>query len=416
MKLWLKILIALFLGTITGFFIHQGWVPQAVAETLAPIGTIFLNLISMIIVFLILSSMTVGITSIHDPQKLGRVGLGSIALYAVTTMIAIATGIIFAKIFQPGAGLEFTTTNEITIKAAPSIKEMVLSIFPTNPVASLAEGNVLQIIVFSLFLGISINFAGEKGKPLLRVLESLADVMFRLTSIIMEFSPIGVFAIMATVTGTFGFAILLPLMKLVGTYYAACLFHMVFVFCGILYFLAKLHPLPFFKGMGDAIMVAFSTCSSSATLPVSMHCVQKNLGVSKNITNFVIPLGSTINMNGAAIYQGMAALFIAQAYNIVLDWTSILTIVLTATMSTIGAAGIPGTGFIMLSMVLTSVGLPIEGLAILAGIDRIREMVSTCLNVMGDAVCAVYIAKREGELDERQYNHEELVELESGEA
>ncbi len=207
MKLWLKILIALFLGTITGFFIHQGWLPKAASDVLAPVGTIFLNLISMIIVFLILSSMTVGITSIHDPQKLGRVGLGSIALYACTTMLAIAIGIIFAKVFQPGLGLDLTTTNEITIKAAPSVKEMVLSMFPTNPVASLAEGNVLQIIVFSLFLGISINFAGEKGKPLLRVLESLADVMFRLTSIIMEFSPIGVFAIMATVTGTFGFAI-----------------------------------------------------------------------------------------------------------------------------------------------------------------------------------------------------------------
>lgn len=416
MKLWLKILIALFLGTITGFFIHQGWLPPIVAEVLAPIGTIFLNLISMIIVFLILSSMTVGITSIHDPQKLGRVGLGSITLYAVTTMIAIATGLFFAEVFQPGAGLDLHTTNVVTMKETPSIKEMILAIFPTNPVASLAEGNVLQIIVFSLFLGISINFAGEKGKPLLRLLESLADVMFRLTSIIMEFSPIGVFAIMANVIGTFGFLILIPLMKLVGTYYAACLFHMVFVFCGILYFLAKVNPLPFFKGMGDAIMVAFSTCSSSASLPVTMHCVQKNLGVSKNITNFVIPLGSTLNMNGAAIYQGMAAIFISQAYGIYLDWTSIITIVLTATMSTIGAAGIPGTGFIMLSMVLTSVGLPIEGLAILASIDRIREMVSTAMNVMADAVCAVYIAKREGEFDERQYNHEELVELEAGEA
>ena len=176
--------------------------------------------------------------------------------------------------------------------------------------------------------------------------------------------------------------------------------------------LAKLSPWPFFKGMSDAIMVAFSTCSSSATLPVSMHCVQKNLGVSKNITSFVLPLGSTINMNGAAIFQGMSAVFISQAYGIHLEWQALLTIVVTATLSAIGAAGIPGTGFIMLSVVFSSVGLPIEGLALLAGIDRMREMVSTVLNILGDAVVAVFIAKQEGELDERQYNHEELVELE----
>lgn len=415
MKLWVKILIALFLGTITGLCIHEGWLPAELSELLAPIGTIFLNLISMIIVLLVLSSMTVGITSIHDPQKLGRVGLTSIFLYAVTTLFAIALGIIFAKIFQPGAGLNFQTTSAVTISTPPTVKEMVVSIFPTNPLAAMVEGNVLQIIVFSIFLGISINFAGEKGKPLLRVLESLADVMFRLTSIIMEFTPIGVFAIMASVIATFGFSVLLPLMKLVGVYYAACLFHVIFVFCGLLYFFAKLNPMPFFKGMGDAIMVAFSTCSSSATLPVSMHCATKNLGVSKNISSFVLPLGSSINMNGAAIYQGMAAIFISQAYGIDLGLKSILTIVFAATLSTIGAAGIPGTGFILLSVVFTSVGLPIEGLAILASIDRIREMVSTCLNILGDAVVAVFIAKREGELDERQYNHEEVVELESSE-
>lgn len=415
MKLWVKIIIALVLGTITGLCIHEGWLPAELSDVLAPIGTIFLNLISMIIVLLVLSSMTVGITSIHDPQKLGRVGLTSIALYAITTLFAIAVGIIFAEVFQPGKGLDFQATKEIVINTPPTVKEMILSIFPTNPLAAMVEGNVLQIIVFSIFLGVSINFAGEKGKPLLRVLESLADVMFRLTSIIMEFTPIGVFAIMANVIATFGFAVLLPLMKLVGVYYAACLFHVLFVFCGILYFLAKLNPLPFFKGMGDAIMVAFSTCSSSATLPVSMHCANKNLGVSKNISSFVLPLGSTINMNGAAIYQGMAAIFISQAYGIDLDLKSILTIVFAATLSTIGAAGIPGTGFILLSVVFTSVGLPIEGLAILASIDRIREMVSTCLNILGDAVVAVFIAKREGELDERQYNHEEVVELESSE-
>lgn len=406
MKLWVKILIALVLGVITGLAMGPS------AEIFKPIGTIFLSLINMIIVLLVLSSMTLGITSIHDPQKLGRVGLKTLLLYLMTTLIAIGIGIFAAKIFQPGAGLGLQATGEINVGNIPTIKDIILSIVPKNPILSLAEGNILQIIVFALFLGIAINFAGEKGKPLLDLLESLADVMYRLTSIVMEFSPIGVFAIMASVTGSFGVAILYPLFKFLTAYYVACGVHVVFVFCGILWGLAKLNPWHFFRGMSDAIMVAFSTCSSTATLPVSMHCVQKNLGVSKNITGFILPLGSTVNMNGTAIFQGMSAIFISQAYGINLEWQSMLTIILTATLSAVGAAGIPGTGFIMLSAVFASVGLPIEGLALLAGIDRMREMVSTVLNILGDSVVAVYIAKQEGELDERQYNHEELVELE----
>lgn len=407
MKLWVKILIALVLGIIAGAILGP------YAEYLKPVGQVFLSLINMIIVLLVLSSMTVGITSIHDPQKLGRVGLKTLGVYLCTTAIAIAIGIAFAWTFNPGEGLGLQGPATLDIPTErPSIGEMILAIIPTNPVASMVEGNVLQIIVFAIFLGLAINFAGTKGKPLLELLESLADVMYRLTSIIMEFSPIGVFAIMAWVSGSFGLSVLLPLLKFLIIYYVACAVHIGLVFCGLLHFLAKLNPLPFFRGMSDAIMVAFSTCSSTATLPVSMHCVQENLGVSKNISSFVLPLGSTVNMNGAALYQGMAAIFISQAYGIDLGWHALLTIVVTATLSAIGAAGIPGTGFIMLSVVFTSVGIPIEGLALLAGIDRVREMVSTVLNILGDAVTAVYVAKQEGELDERQYNHEELIEFE----
>lgn len=411
MKLWIKILIAIVLGVVVGAIFGKQ------TEYLKPIGDIFLSLINMIIVPLVLSSMAVGITSIHDPQKLGRVGIKTLLLYLSTTIISIVLGIAFAKLFHLGSGMELqggTAAESTTQPIAPhpqSIGEILLSIIPRNPVASLADGNVLQIIVFAIFLGVSINFAGDKGKPLLEFLESLADVMFRLTSIVMEFSPFGVFAIMAWVAGSFGLNVLIPLIKFLLTYYLACFVHLFVVFCGILW-LAGLNPWPFFRGMSDAIMVAFSTCSSSATLPVSMHCVQKNLGVSKNITSFVLPLGSTVNMNGAALFQGMSVVFVAQAYGIHLELKSLLTIVVTGTLSAIGAAGIPGSGFIMLSVVFASVGLPIEGLALLAGIDRLREMISTVLNVLGDAVCAVFVAKQEGELDERQYNHEELVELE----
>jgi Na+/H+-dicarboxylate symporter len=407
MKLWIKIVIALVLGVLTGLLLGPH------AEPLKLVGNIFLNLINMIVVLLVLSSMTVGITSIHDPQKLGRVGLKTLLLYMTTTVIAILGGLLFAKLFQPGAGLNLHGGAQVVIGESPGLSEIILSIIPKNPIASMVEGNMLQIIVFALFLGVSINFAGAKGKPLLEVLESLAEVMYRLTSVVMEFSPIGVFAIMASVTGSFGLSVLLPLLKFLSIYYLACFVHILVVFCGILW-LANLKLMPFFRGMGDAIMVAFTTCSSSATLPVSMHCAQKNLGISKNITSFVLPLGSTVNMNGAALFQGMSAVFISQAYGIHLEWQALITIVVTATLSAIGAAGIPGTGFIMLSVVFTSVGLPIEGLAILAGIDRLREMGSTVLNILGDAVCAVYVAKQEGELDERQYNHETLVELEGG--
>lgn len=242
-------------------------------------------------------------------------------------------------------------------------------------------------------------------------MESLADVMYRLTSIVMEFAPIGVLAIMASVAGTFGIKILIPLFIFLGTFYLACCVHTLFVFLPILKFMAKLSPWPFFRGMKDAIMMSFTTASSSVTLPVTMHCVQENLGVSKNISNFVLPLGTTINMNGAAIYKGMAAIFIAHAYGVELEWYSLLTVVITATISAIGAAGIPGSGLIMLMLVVNSVGLPVEGIALLAGIDRLRDMVSTVMNVLGDAITAVWIAKGENELDERRYYHSELVEL-----
>lgn len=403
MKLWVKILIAIVLGSITGLILGPN------ADFLKPIGQAFLSLISMIIVLLILSSMTVGITSIHDPKKLGRIGLKTLTLYMCTTVVAIAIGISFAYLFQPGVGMNLQTTEPFIVKEAPSLSEIFLAIIPSNPVSAMANGEVLQIIVFAIFLGIAINFSGEKGKPVLKVLESLAEVMYRLTAIVMEFSPIGVFALMAWVAGNFGLSAFLPLIKFLLLYYFACLVHVGIVFCGILKFMARLKVLPFFRGMGDAMMMAFSTCSSSATLPVSLHCTIQNLGVSKNIASFMLPLGSTINMNGAALYQGMAAVFIAQTYGIELGWQATIILVATATLSSIGAAGIPGTGFIMLTVVFSSAGIPIEGLALLAGIDRVREMVSTVLNVLGDSVCAIYIAKKEGELDERRYYHKDII-------
>jgi DAACS family dicarboxylate/amino acid:cation (Na+ or H+) symporter len=408
MKLWSKILLGLILGAITGLIIG----PYAVY--LKPIGTIFLNLINMIIVPLVLASMTVGITSIHDPKKLGRIGGKTLGIYFTTTILAILIGLGMAHLFQVGSGLELQSLHPTSTKPV-LLSEIFIGIIPKNPIAALVEGNILQIIAFAFFLGIAINFSGEKGKPLLSVMESLADVMYRLTSLIMEFSPIGVFGIMAWVTGTFGLNLLIPLFKFLGIYYLACGAHVFFVYCGLLKWIARLPLSPFFKGMSDALMMAFSTGSSAATLPVAMHCVQENLGVSKNISNFVLPLGITVNMNGTAIFQVMSAVFVAKAYGIPLVFSNYVTLVLITIVSAIGTAGVPGSGFIMLSTVLSSSGLPLEGLAILAGIDRLRDMVTTVVNILGDAVVTVVIAKQEDELDQRRYHHSELVQFENPE-
>ncbi|MBA3816160.1 MAG: dicarboxylate/amino acid:cation symporter [Parachlamydiaceae bacterium] len=406
MKLWMKILLALVLGVIVGATLG----PKA--ELFKPIGNLFLNLISMIIMPLVMASIVVSVTNIHDPKRLSRVGFTAFGMFLLTTLAAIMIGLAFAHFFKPGLGMSLQAAQPINALSAPGFSEIMLSLIPSNPIAAIVNGNILQVIVFSLFLGIAINYSGERGRALLEVFESLADVMYRLTSIVMEFSPIGVFALMAWVAGSFGVVVLLPLVKLLSIYYAACVFHILFVFCTILWFMARISPLPFFKGMGDAIMLAFSTCSSSATLPVSMHCLQRNLGVSKNISNFILPLGTTLNMNGAALYQVMAAMFVAQAYGIDLSWMNILILVAVSTISAIAAAGVPGSGFLMLSLVFGALGLPLEGMAILAGIDRLREMPSTVLNVLGNCVCALYIAAKEGELDGRKYNHQELVEVE----
>lgn len=404
MKLWVKIFIGLLLGSITGLILGEK------AIYLKPLGTIFLNLINMIIVLLILSSMVIGITSFHDPKKLGRVGGKTVGIYFITTLIAIISGLFLANLFNLGAGLGLQAIETSQIKTL-SLSDIVISIIPNNPIVAMAKGDILQVIVFSVFLGIAINFSGNKGRPLLDFLESLADVMYRLTSIIMEFSPIGVFGIMAWVTGTFGLTLLLPLFKFLGIYYLACICQFLFVYGGLLKGIGRLQLWPFLKGMRDALMMAFSTCSSAATLPVAMHCVQENLGVSKNISSFVLPLGITMNMNGGAIYQAMSAVFVAKAYGIVLEPYAYIILILTTIFSAIGTAGIPGGGFIMLSAVLSSVGLPLEGLALLAGIDRLRDMMTTVLNILGDAAVTVFIAKQEKELDTRQYYHSELVEF-----
>jgi len=409
MGLWIKILIGLAAGMFFGAYFGPS------AAVIKPVGDIFLNMISMIIVPLVLSSIVIGVTNVRNNNRIGRMALRTLAVFFATTGLAVLLGILIASIFKPGVGLNLAVPQALTHPDSPTLGQMMLDAVPQNPVTALVEGNILQIIVFALFLGVAINLTGERGRPLIELFESLADVLYKLTSIIMEFAPIGVFAIMAWVSGSFGLSVLSTQLIFLGLYFAACVIFILAVFCSILWFGAKVRPWPLFRGMADAIALAFSTCSSSATLPIAMTCIQKKIGVSRNIASFVMPLGSILNMNGAAIFQGMGAIFVAQAFGIELSWSSLVVLVVTAMFSVIGAAGIPGAGFVMLSYVFLAIGLPLEGLMLFIGIDRARDMFSTVLNTFGDAVCAVYIARKEGELDERQYYCERIVDLEGDE-
>jgi len=392
MKLWVKILIGFVLGAIVGLIVGPS------IAVIKPLGDLFIRLIKMLIVPMVFCSLVVGASSIGDLKKLGRVGGKTLAYFLVTTAFAITLAILLSLVIDPSAGYVVGEVGTYTPKPMPSVVDTFLNMVPTNPIGAAASDNILQIIVFALFMGIAISLLGEKGKPALAFFDSVAEIMYRITAIVMGFAPIGVFALIAWVTGTSGSAVLLPLAKLIFVVYLANILHAIIVYSGAVYIWAKINPITFFKGFFEAMAVAFSSCSSSATLPISMRCAQENLGVSKEISSFVQPLGATINMDGTAIYQGVCAIFIARVYGIPLGLPQYLMIILTATLASIGTAGVPGAGMIMLSMVLQTVGLPLDGIMLVAGIDRILDMIRTCMNVTGDAAGAIVIAASEGEL------------------
>ena len=282
--------------------------------------------------------------------------------------------------------------------------QTLIDIVPTNPIAALANGQILQVIVFAVALGIALVLIGDHGKPAIKVFESLAEAMYKLTDMVMKLAPYGVFGLMAWVAGAYGIEMLLPLLKVIVAVYVGCIIHVLGFYSIVLSMFSKLNPLHFFKGISNAMAVAFTTSSSAGTLPASMKCASEYLGVNKKISSFVLPLGTTINMDGTALYQGVTALFVAQAFGIDLTWVDYLTIILTATLASIGTAGVPGAGLVMLTLVLSTVGLPLEGVALIAGIDRILDMARTVVNVSGDLVATTVIAKSEDELDMAHYN------------
>ncbi|MAC46227.1 MAG: dicarboxylate/amino acid:cation symporter, partial [Oceanospirillum sp.] len=400
MALWKKILIGMIAGILVGAIMGPS------AELLKPIGTLFINAIKMLIVPLVFCSLVVGVTSMQDTTKMGRIGIKSIIIYLATTAVAITIGLGLGILLEPGAGLNMQpdASAAVAAKEAPSLVSTLLALIPKNPIEALAGGKILQIIVFALGLGIALNLIGEKGEPAVKVFNSLAEAMYKLTELVMKFAPYGIFALMAWVAGKYGLEVLLPLIKVIGAVFVGCIIHVLVVYSGAISVIAGLKPTQYLKGIVNAQMMAFTSTSSSGTLPVSIRCARENLGVSKGTASFVLPLGATINMDGTALYQGVCALFIAQAFGIDLSMADYMTIIATATLASIGTAGVPGAGLIMLSLVLTTVGLPMEGLAIIAGIDRILDMARTCVNVSGDLMVSVLIGKSEGELDESIYN------------
>ena len=399
--LW-KISIGFVLGIIFGFAIGPV-VPTspALSTYLMPfidlVGKVFLRLLMMLIVPLVFASLVAGAASVGDIHKLGRIGIKTLALYLITTAIAIMIGLACGNLFQAGTGMNIPGDLQATAREAKPLVDVILDIFPTNPIASMVNANMLQIIVFALFFGIACIMAGERGKKVSDFFENVAEVMYKVTNIVMGFAPYGVFALITITAAKFGFAILAPFAKVIAAVFIGCVIHAVLIYSGMIIAFCKRSPAWYFKGVQEAAITAFVTRSSSGTLPVTLSNVRENLGVSEGVSSFVLPLGATINMDGTALYQGVCALFVAQAFNIPLTLQMQIGIVVTATLASIGTAGVPGAGLIMLTMVLTSVGLPIEGIALVAGIDVILDAARTCLNVMGDtAVCAV-VASSEGE-------------------
>lgn len=397
--LWQRVIAALILGVITGFM----WGPDA--EQIKWIGTFFIASIKMLVVPLIFFSLVSGVAAIGDLRKLGKVGGRAMIIFIVTGQIAVWLGLAIGTLLQPGAGIDpnnIPSKGDVPPATDLAWTERVIALVPQSPVQVMANVDVLPLIVFALLIGIGILMAKEEGEPVAKIFDSGSVIMQKVTMIVMELTPFGVFALMAWVSGTLGTDALIALAKLVALNYLGCLLIILIMYSLIIKFIAKTSPIDFFRGITDAIAVSYSTASSNATLPVTLRCAQRNLGVSKSVSSFVISLGATINMNGTAMYLGLATLFGAQVFGVDLTWADYFTISILATLAAVGAAGIPGAGIIMMALVFPQVGVPLETIALVAGVDRIMDMMRTTTNVSGDATVAVTVASMTGELDKEE--------------
>lgn len=405
MQLTTKIFIGLLLGAIIGAMLYPvREVPfvndYVIGFAFHLMGRIFMNAIKMMVVPLVFFSLIMGTASMKDIKKLGRIGTKTLGFYLTTTAIAITIALGLANIVNPGKGLDLGTVEKsaFAIKESKSFVNVLIDMVPTNPVAAMANGNMLQIIIFAILCGVSLTLMGEKGERLKDICSEINDLVLKLVEIIMLFAPIGVFGLIGKTFATLGYDAMKPLFVYMLTVLAALLIHAIVTYQGLLFAFARYNPITFFKKFAPAISVAFSTSSSGATIPVTMDTLLTRFKVPEDITSFTIPLGATVNMDGTAIMQGVATVFIAQVYGVNLGPADYLAVILTATLASVGTAGVPGVGLIMLSMVLTQVGIPVEGIGLIMGVDRILDMTRTAVNITGDAVCTLIVAKTEGEL------------------
>lgn len=415
MGLSTKIFVALLVGALLGVGIHYFLPEGYVRDTIIIEGVFyvveqgFIRLMQMLVVPLVFCSLVCGSMAIGDTKTLGKVGVKTVLFYLFTTALAVSIALSVAYLIRPGIGLDMDAvqTSEVTTTTeGTSLVDTILNIIPKNPISSMASGDMLPIIVFALFVGIMLAKLGSKVSTVANFFSEFNDVMMEMTMAIMKIAPIGVFCLIARTFANLGFSAFKPMIKYMGSVTFALIIQCFVVYQVLLFIFTRLNPMKFVKKFAPVMGFAFSTATSNATIPMSIDTLHKKMGVSKQISSFTIPLGATVNMDGTSIMQGVAVVFIAQAYGINLTPANLATVVVTATLASIGTAGVPSVGLVTLSMVLASVGLPIEGIALIMGIDRILDMMRTAVNITGDAVCTTIIAHQEKVLDREVFNKE----------
>lgn len=409
-KLTFKIVIGMVLGIVLGLILNfaglEGFVKSFFLEGIIEVGgRIFLSSLKLLVVPMVFVSLVCGTGALEDIKKLGRLGIKTFSFYVATTALAITIALVVASFVDPGAGFNIasSTSSQFTAEEAPPLIDVIANIFPSNPVDSMARGDMLQIIVFAILFGIGMTLAGEPGKRVFSVFNDLNEIIMKMVMFLIEFAPYGVFCLLTKVFAQQGFEAILPMAKYFFTVLAVLIIHGTLVYGGLLKVFTGLNPLQFFKKFREVMIFGFSTASSNATIPVNLEVCEKELGVDNSVASFTIPLGATVNMDGTAIMQGVATVFVATVYGVDLGLTGYLMVILTATLASIGTAGVPGVGLIMLAMVFKQVGLPVEGIGLIVGVDRLLDMVRTSVNITGDATVSCIVAKSEGQFDEETY-------------
>ena len=394
-----QMMIGLALGVVVGALVEQ----ETAKTFLQPLGDLFIRLIRMVVVPLVVATIIAGAAGISDTSKLGRVATKTLICYALTTAVAVAIGLVFASFIQPGVGLDLSTEG-LAAKAveAPPLTQTLLNIVPINPMQAMSEGQMLQIIFFAVIFGFGLSSLGDRCKPVLNYFEVVGDTMIRVTGIVMLYAPIGVFGLIAFTVSRHGLGVLLPLFQLILSSFLATAFFVILLLVPLVRVVTGIPMMTFYRGIFEPWLIAFTTCSSAAALPANLNAARR-LGSTKAVASFSIPLGNTINMNGTAIYMGVCSIFAAEVYGLDLTMADQVTIVLMGVLAAVGTAGVPGAGLIMTTVVFTQVGIPLEAVALIAGIDRILDMIRTSINVVGDVASALIVTRLEGDLGSEPY-------------